>query len=193
VRYFPTFVTPTASTHFFRFRLEDMIRLMHCLSIPAYFCLDNGSVVNGQEGMMVMLIDIEDFFGWELTRLCRIKNWMLDFVYRTLKHRVQDYLHWHVRYVEECKAAMQDFKRSLSLTGTLAHRTRNVSSASVCRSSQPAGQQVGGPQPNMDLQCLVCNHWKKVHNILFQLCFCLYMIQLYTHTYADALSPLSRT
>ncbi|KAJ1428280.1 hypothetical protein B484DRAFT_301948, partial [Ochromonadaceae sp. CCMP2298] len=79
---------------FFIFRLEDMIRLMHCLRIPAYFRLDNGSVVNGQEGMMVMLrllayplrlIDIEDFFGWELTRLCRIKNWMLDFVYRTHK------------------------------------------------------------------------------------------------------------
>jgi hypothetical protein len=36
--------------------------------------------------------------------------------------------------------------------------------ANVCRPSQPADQQ----QPNVDLQCLVYNKWKKVHNILFQ-------------------------
>ncbi|KAJ1410758.1 hypothetical protein B484DRAFT_297994, partial [Ochromonadaceae sp. CCMP2298] len=79
---------------FFRFLQEDMYRLMRCLRIPTYFTLDNGSVVNGQEGMLVMLrllayplryIDIEEFFGWELTRLCRIKNYMLGFIYR--KHR----------------------------------------------------------------------------------------------------------
>jgi hypothetical protein len=167
-RRYLTFATanPNSFTAFFRFRLEDMPRLMRCLRIPAYFKLDNGSVVNWQEGMMVMLrllayplryVDIEDFFGWELTRLCRIKNWMLAFVYRRHRHRVQNYLHWHVKYIEQCKSAMQDFKRSISLTGTLASRTANVAwiidgfRCAVCRPSQPAGLQVGGPQPNVDL------------------------------------------
>ncbi|KAJ1397486.1 hypothetical protein B484DRAFT_301350, partial [Ochromonadaceae sp. CCMP2298] len=79
---------------FFRFPQPLMLRLMRSLRIPPYFKLDNGSVVNGQEGMLVMLkflaaplrlIEAEQYFGWELTRLSRIKNWMLQFVYK--KHK----------------------------------------------------------------------------------------------------------
>jgi hypothetical protein len=110
-RKYLTFATahPDNFTPFFRFLQRDMVRLMRCLRIPAYFTLDNGSVVDGQEGVLVMLrllafplryIDVEDFFGWEISRLCRIKNWMIKYVYRKHKHRVQDYLWWHVRYIK---------------------------------------------------------------------------------------------
>lgn len=183
-RRYLTFATanPSTFTAFFRFPLEHMSRLLACLRIPEYFTLDNGSVVNGQEGLLVMLrllayplrlIDTEEFFGWEMTRLSRINSWMMEFIYRKHKHRVQNYLHWHVRYIKQCKTAMQNFKMSISLTGTLAHRTRNVAwiidgfRCSVCRPSQPQ-VQLGEPEPNVDLQCLVYNKWKKVHNILFQ-------------------------
>jgi hypothetical protein len=37
----------------FRFRQELMIRLMYCLRIPAYFELDNGGYVNGQEEVLI--------------------------------------------------------------------------------------------------------------------------------------------
>jgi predicted small secreted protein len=99
---------PDSFTAFFRFPQPLMLRLMQCLRIPAYFKLDNGSVVNGQEGVLVVLkflatplrlIEVEQYFGWEHTRLSRIKNWMLSFVYRKHKHRVKNYLHWHVRYI----------------------------------------------------------------------------------------------
>jgi hypothetical protein len=184
-RRYVTFATANPDTFaaFFRFPLPFMPRLMRSLCIPAYFRLDNGSVVDGQEGMLVMLkflayplrlIGEEQFFGWELTRLCRIRSWMLRFIHKKHKHRVQQYLHWHMPYIQRCKEAMQAKKLKLSLTGTLAHRTRNVAHiidgyrVAVCRPSQPAGQQLGGPQPHIDLQCLVYNKWKKVHNILFQ-------------------------
>jgi hypothetical protein len=169
---------PDSFTAFFRFPQPLMLRLMRSLRIPPYFKLDNGSVVNGQEGMLVMLkflaaplrlIEAEQYFGWELTRLSRIKNWMLQFVYKKHKHRVKNYLWWHVRYIQSCKEAMQAKKIKLSLTGTLAQRTKNVAwiidgyRVRVCRPRQPADQQ----QPDVDLQCLVYNKWKKVHNILF--------------------------
>lgn len=174
---------PDTFTAFYRFRQQDMIRLMRCLTIPAYFTLDNGSVVNGQEGLLIMLrllayplrlIDVEEFYGWELTRICRIKNWVLNHVFKKHKHRIQNFLHWHVRYIEQSKAALQDFKRSISPTNTLAYRTRNVAwiidgyRCSVCRPSQPIAGQQDEAQPDVDLQCLVYNKWKKVHNILFQ-------------------------
>jgi hypothetical protein len=179
-RRYLTFATANANnfTAFFRFKLDDMPRLMRCLRIPAYFTLDNGAVVNGQEGLMVALrllaypllyIDVEDFFGWENTRLCRIKNWVIKYIYKKHRHRVQDYLHWHAKYIKQSKSAIRAYKTKLSPTGTLAHRTRNVAwiidgyRCSVCRPSQPAGQQVGVPQPHIDLQCLVYNRWKKVH------------------------------
>ena len=187
-RKYLTFETANTNTFttFFRFPLEYMPRLLRCLRIPTYFTLDNGSVVNGQEGLLVMLrllayplrlIDTEEFFGWEMTRLSRINNFMINFVYKNHKHRIQNYLHWHVRYIKQCRTAMQNFKRSISLTGTLAHRTRNVSwiidgfRCSVSRPSQSQSQgqqQQHGPLPNVDIQCLVYNKWKKVHNILFQ-------------------------
>jgi hypothetical protein len=183
---------PNSFPAYFRFRLEDMTRLMRCLRIPAYFMLDNGSVVNGQEGLMVALrllayplrlIDVEEFFGWEITRLSRIKTWVMKFMYKMHKHRVQNYLHWHVQYIERCRLAMRAYKTKLSPTGTLAYRTRNVAwivdgyRCAVCRPSQPVNE----PPPHIDLQCLVYNKWKKVHNILFQVSICLNIIQLHIH------------
>ncbi|KAJ1408890.1 hypothetical protein B484DRAFT_403406 [Ochromonadaceae sp. CCMP2298] len=126
-RRYLTFATarPDNFAAIFRFRQQDMNRLMRCLRIPTFFTLVNGSVVNGHEGML---------------------------------------------YIARCKAAMKAKKIKLSLTGTLALRTRNVAwvidgyRCSVCRPSA----ETGGQHVHMDLQCMVYNSWKKCHNSLFQ-------------------------
>jgi len=46
---------PDTFTTFYRFHQRDMPRLLRSLAIPAEFRLDNGSWVNGQEALMVML------------------------------------------------------------------------------------------------------------------------------------------
>lgn len=78
------FLDPTLQDNFtinFRFRVKHMTRLMTCLRIPAEFQLDNGSWVNGQEGLLIMLklhayptrlTELEQFFGWEYSRISRI-------------------------------------------------------------------------------------------------------------------------
>jgi len=46
---------PDTFTTFYRFHQHEMPRLLRSLAIPAEFRLDNGSWVNGQEALMVML------------------------------------------------------------------------------------------------------------------------------------------
>jgi hypothetical protein len=83
-RQYRTFATinPETVSALFRFQQADLPRLiMFDLQIPAEFKLDNGSRVNGQEGVLILLrffayphrlLDLEEYFGWELTRLSRI-------------------------------------------------------------------------------------------------------------------------
>ena len=93
---------PDTFRTFYRFHQDEMPRLLRSLAIPAEFRLDNGSWVNGQEALMVMLrllayplryLDVEEAFGWETSRLCRIKVMMIKWVYSNHKHRVRDYFH----------------------------------------------------------------------------------------------------
>ncbi len=72
-------------TQLFRFRAEEMPRLLHCLRMAPWFQLDNRGWVNSQEGLLVYLrllvypirlIDVEHLFGWEASRLSRIRSWV---------------------------------------------------------------------------------------------------------------------
>lgn len=92
----------------FRFRNEFIIRVAKCLQIPADFQLDNGSWVNGQEGLLILLkmmsfpqrlVDVEGFFGWEMSRLSRILKFLKKLIYTRHKHRLEDYWHWHCEHI----------------------------------------------------------------------------------------------
>ena len=166
---------PDTFRAFYRFHQDEMPRLLRSLAIPAEFRLDNGSWVNGQEALMVTLrllayplrySDVEEAFGWKASRLCRIKVMMIKWVYSNHKHRVRDYLHWHIRYIQQSKDAMQRKKLVVSGNNHLPQRSRNVAwviDGFRVRVSLPLRGE-----NEVNTQALVYNKWIKVHNILFQ-------------------------
>jgi hypothetical protein len=137
-RKFLRFISPSLQENFtiyFRFKMEEMPLLMNSLNIPAEFKLSNGSWVNGQEGLLVLLkflasptrqVDEEDFFGWENTRLSKILKWMKSFIYHNHGFRVQNCLEWHAKHFEASKQAIQTKKRALHQYHQLHERTENV-------------------------------------------------------------------
>lgn len=119
----------------FRFRRPDIPMLLHCLKIPASFELDNGSICNGEEGLLIFLhflvfperfVTGEKFCGWENTRLSRICAWVSWYLYTRHKHLLEDNLDWHAKYLENSLRAIQAKKRSLHPLGLLNPRTANV-------------------------------------------------------------------
>lgn len=173
----------------FRFRRECMTRLMRCLRMPEYFELDNRGIVNGQEGLLIYLklfawparlTDHEVFLGWELSRLSRVFKWVGNFIYENHRHRVENYFHWHVPYLDNSKAAFRNKKTELSEDGRLSPRTQNVCGAydgirfAVCR---PSGEEVEDPNGNviwLNTQMAIYNGYTKTHNFLF-----LYVVSAY--------------
>jgi hypothetical protein len=112
-----------------------MPELMRCISIPVEFQLPNGSWVNGQEGLLVLLkflayptrqIDEEEFFGWENVRLSKILKWMKDFIFHHHGFRVQNCLQWHAQHFGASKEAIRAKKRSLHPMNHLHERTEDV-------------------------------------------------------------------
>lgn len=68
---------------FHRFKLGSMRRLAHCLRLPAWFKLANGSWVQGEHALIIFLrlfatynrlVDVETLAGFELTKVCRIRT-----------------------------------------------------------------------------------------------------------------------
>lgn len=156
------------------------MRLMRCLAIPADFQLDNGSWVNGQEGLLITLhflaypsrlVDKEDMFGWELSRLSRINNYVKRHIYIHHRHLLENHWNWHIPHLLASKEAWQRKKVSLHPQQPLNMRTRNVCQAfdgfrvNVCR-PQPVTVENGGGVA-LDLQAEVYSGHTKVHNFLF--------------------------
>lgn len=108
-RRYLNFLSPEIADSFtinFRFRREHIHCLAKCLRVPTEFKLDNGSWVNGQEGLLVMLrflayptrlVDLEALFGLDLSKLSRINTSMKKLVCNNHQHRVTDYLEWHCK------------------------------------------------------------------------------------------------
>jgi hypothetical protein len=75
---------------FFRFEKKDMLELLQCLGVEAHFRLDNGVWVNSQESLLVTLrmlassqrlVDLEAIFGYDISQLSRIFNYVMNFIY----------------------------------------------------------------------------------------------------------------
>jgi hypothetical protein len=116
-----------------RFRLHNMRKLAYCLRIPANFTLDNGSFVQGEHALIIFLrllatynrlTDVEIELGFELTTLSRIRTAVLNHLYDLHKHRVTDYLHWHMQFLPAYQTAIQRYK--IRMSGSMPHRTRNT-------------------------------------------------------------------
>lgn len=112
-----------------------MTRLMRCLDIPAEFRLDNGSWVNGQEGLLICLhflafpsrlIDKEEMFGWEMSRLSRINKYMKCHIYTRQSHLLRDHWAWHIPHLQASKRTWQRKKLALHPGVPLNPRTANV-------------------------------------------------------------------
>jgi hypothetical protein len=168
----------------FRFRQEHMIRLARCLRIPPELKLDNGAWVNGQEGLLILLrflayptrlLDLEQFFGWELSRLSRIFTYMKRFVYQQHRHRLEDHWAWTVpNLLPQSLEAVRAKKLALHPTRQLDPRTANVAlhfdgfRVAVCRPQAQRLQEVdGGEVVHLDIQAQVYSNYTKVHNLLF--------------------------
>lgn len=167
----------------FRFRRPFIHRLLRCLRIPAWFELDNGAVVNGEEGLLIFLkrfagtetlLQIEKFCGWEISRLSRIFKWVCAHIFRFHRHRVEDYLDWHVPYLPACRAAMQAKKRALHPRNLLNPRTENVTEAydglriACCRPTGSSVMDANGNRIYIDLQAQIYNgHCKVSHVVIF--------------------------
>jgi hypothetical protein len=162
----------------FRFRREYMIELMTCLRIPAEFKMEYGHWVNGQEGMLVMLnflayparfTDREEFFGWEYTRLCRIADYMKQYVYDTHRHRLQDF-QWAAQYMALSKQAIQAKKLTLQRPPLLQPYPRTGKVAgyydgfrmNVCRPGMLEVNDQNGVRVHVDIQASVYNDYVKV-------------------------------
>jgi hypothetical protein len=161
----------------FRFRQENMVRLMRCLRVPAEFMLDNGSWVNGQEGLLIMLhmlayparlIDKEEMFGWELSRLSRINKRMKILVYVQFKQLLKNNWAWHVPHLRSSKRAWQQKKLSLHPQVPLNPRTAEVCQAyDGFRVTVSRPQSVGNPGAVLDIQAEVYSGYTKTHNFLY--------------------------
>lgn len=179
----------------FRFRREHMIRLMLCLRIPQYFELDNGGIVNGQEGLLIFLklfvwpsrlTDNEVFLGWELSRLSRVFNWIIAHIYEHHRHRVESFLHWHIPYLESSKEAFRTKKLDLSGDGRLSPRTQDVCAVYDCiryQVSRPGGDSVVDQNNNviyLNTQMSVYSGHTKTHNFNFLYAVTAYGLILYS-------------
>jgi hypothetical protein len=156
---------------------------MACLNIPAEFRLPNNSWVNGQEGLLVFLnlmaypyrlIDLEKVFGWEMTRLSRIFNWMKLYIYDNHKNLLENNFQWHARFWEKSKQAIQSKKRRLHPHGQLNNRTVNVCSfmdcfrVEICHPTDCVGQpDANGNRVDLDIQALVYNGNIIYHYMMF--------------------------
>jgi hypothetical protein len=163
-------------TQMFRFKVEHMPRLMQCLRIPAEFKLDNGSWVNGEEALMVMLrfmayptrqIDLETLFGWEHSRLSRISTWMKKYIFLGHRHRVQDYWDWHAPLLANCKEAIRRKRLRLN-NGQDYQRVANVCGfydgfrVQICRPSDMVREDADGNEYVLNIQTEVYSGYKKV-------------------------------
>jgi hypothetical protein len=119
----------------FRFRRDHFPSVLRCLRIPVYFKLDNGSICNGEEGLLIFLkifsfperlVTAEVFTGWESSRLSRIFNWVSWFIYVNHKHLLENNLDWHAKYLELSLQALQAKKRHYHPQGLLNPRTVDV-------------------------------------------------------------------
>lgn len=160
----------------FRFQRQHMNTLITCLGIPCDFRLDNGSWVNGQEGLLIFLnfmaypsrlSDKEQLFGWELSRLGRIFRWVRDFLYTSHRHRLEDYWHWHAQYWQQSKDAIQAKMQRL---GPTHQQTANVCGffdcfrVQVCRPSERVVEE-NGIVYHLDIQALVYNGHNAVRHL----------------------------
>jgi hypothetical protein len=162
----------------FRFKQDQLHRLIICLRIPEFFELDNGCYVNGQEGLLVFLklfsyprrlIDNDTFLGFELSQLSRILKWITNHIYRNHRHRVQDYLSWHVPYLAISKDAYQRKKMKLHPHNLLNPYTENVCEAydgfriAVCRPQGSTEYDAAGLRIHLDIQAQVYSGHVKVY------------------------------
>lgn len=169
-------------TFYFRFKRENMMRLLKVLRIPAEFKLDNGSWVNGEEGLLIFLklfsypqrvVDNEIFCGWECTRLSRIFCWIRNWIFDHHKRLVTDNLDWHAKYLESSKRAIQSYKRSKHPNNELNPRTKNDCGfydgmrIVTCRPKSKADFDDNGNIIHLNIQAQVYSGHIKV-NIKFQ-------------------------
>lgn len=182
----------------FRFRREHLHRLLRCLRIPVYFELDNHSIVNGQEGLLIFLklftfprrlVAEEVFCGWEQSRLCRIFNWVSKHIFTSHRHRIQNYLDWHVPYLARSKTAIQHRKRKMHPQGFLNPRTMNVSEhydgfrIEVCRPQGALGHNANGQRIHLDIQAQIWSGHKKVCSYVIIVHACMYAHMSYVYHY----------
>ena len=82
----------------FRLQLEHLEIIRSNLRIPDYFMVSNGSTVDGEEALQIILhrfyrprtlLDSEEVFGIELTKVSRIFNHMVLFLYHALSDNYQ--------------------------------------------------------------------------------------------------------
>ena len=160
----------------FRFHRDHMQRLLQCLRIPAEFKLDNGSWVNGDEGLLILLrfmayptrlVDLEKTFGWECSRLSRISTWMKKYIFLGNRHRVQDYWDWHAPLLDNCKQAIRR-KRLMLNNGEHYDRTENICGfydcfrIQICRPSDMVMHDDQGNEYVLRIQTEVYSGYKKV-------------------------------
>lgn len=162
----------------FRFKKENMIRLLQCLRIPPEFKLDNGSWVNGQEGLLIFLklfaypqrlVENEVFCGWEYSRLSRIFSWIRSWIYNHHRYLVTDNLDWHARLLESSKQAMQAYKRSKHPLNLLNERTQNCCGfydgmrVAICRPQSSTNIDENGNIIHLNIQAEVYTGHIKVN------------------------------
>ncbi len=170
--------SPNTFTINYRFRKEHILRLAGCLRIPPEFCLENGVWVNGQEALLITLrklsfplrfIDLENFAGWELSRLCRIFKFTMDFIFLHHSFRVTEMTDRTMGLLEASRLALQLKKRSLHPDGHLYERTQSVCQyfdgfrVSICRPLDfiPIDEVDVDFPPHIDIQALVYSGHKK--------------------------------
>ena len=157
----------------FRLQLEHLEIVRSSLRIPDYFVLSNGSTVDGEEAFLIFLhrfcrprtlLDSEEVFGIELTKVSRIFNHMVLFLDLTHKHILSDNLQFLVdtdrlRLFNECiKSKIGSINNGLmpsreEMIFAFLDGTRQQ----VCR--------IGG---NYDLQLAIYDGKNKIHSLGYQ-------------------------
>jgi hypothetical protein len=156
-----------------RFRRQDLPRLQRALRIPETVTLPNRVSVSGEEALCILLYRLAYpvrfatmavFFQRSSSTLCRVFRWVLDHVFTEQRHRVQDYLRfWHPRFPALANAVRRK-RIKLGLAGVDESHRHIVGfiDGTLRKCSRPTSV------PNLDVQRVLYNGWKKVHAIKFQ-------------------------
>lgn len=99
----------------FRFFKKDLHRILKCFGLKD-FRDTNGAIVLAEEALLVTfcrfarprtLLDLEDIFGGELSRISRIVTYVMKFLYSRHWFRVKDALRFWAPYLPASKRAFQ--------------------------------------------------------------------------------------